>query len=146
MIRSSRLFRRPLVCSDPESRPRRAATILEVLVAMAVLGLCLLFMTQILVQDSFLEQRNRSRVASLRLLEAHSEIVRAGLPLPEDAGSYEMELLVEPARGSGVERPALRMVLEALEPAGLWRVDLVLTYQSRGRPLEQSMEMRLWRP
>ena len=119
---------------------------MEVLVALMVLGICLMFMTQLLVQDSFMEQRLRSRQASLRLLEAHAEIVRAGLPLPDEDGRYDMELLVDPPYGSGVDDPSLELVLEELEPAGLWRVDLELTYRSGRQSLEQSMEMRLWRP
>lgn len=113
---------------------------------MVVLGLCLVFMTQLLVQDSFMEQRLKARQASLRLLEAHAEIVRAGLPLPDEEGRYDMELLVEPPYDSGVEAPSLELVLEKLEPEGLWRVDLELTYRSGRQGLGQSMEMRLWRP
>lgn len=129
-----------------DRRAIRGITLIEVLVAMVVLGLCLVFMTQLLVQDSFMEQRLRAREASLRLLEAHSEIVRAGLSLPDEEGKYDMELLVEPAYGSGVETPTLQLVLEELEPRGLWRVDLELSYRSGRRSFEESVEMRLWRP
>lgn len=127
-------------------RGERGVTLLEVLVAVAILGLCLLFMTQLLVQDFFVEQRTRSRVASLRLLEAHAEMFRAGLPMPGDPGRYTMEVLVEPPSSSGIEKPALAFELEELEPRGLWKLDLELTYRVAGRTLEDSMEMRLWRP
>lgn len=114
--------------------------------ALAILGLILLFMTQILVQESFLERRTQSRIASLRLLEAHAELIRAGLPLPDEPGSYRMALLVEPPPGADVDDAEMDFTLEALEPPGLWRLDLRLAYVSSGRELEQRMEMRLWRP
>lgn len=129
-----------------DRREIRGITLIEVLVAMVVLGLCLVFMTQLLVQDSFVEKRLRAREASLRLLEAHTEIVRAGLPLPDEEGTYDMELLVEPAYSSGLEALSLQLVLEELEPRGLWRVDLEMSYRSGQQSFEESVEMRLWRP
>ena len=148
------LYQKPAAARSPGRRPKplrsrhlqRGVTLLEVLVATAILGMCMLFMTQLLVQESLIERRIQARVASLRLREAHVELLRAGLGLPSEEGEYEMDLVVEPVAGSGLENPELDLVLEELEPRGLWRVDLTLSYTLAGHPLTQTIEMRVWRP
>jgi len=124
----------------------RGLSLLEVLVAMAVLGICLIFMTQILVQESVVERRTTSKTAALRLLEAHAELLRAGLPLPDEDGRFAMDLLVDPPVDSGIEAPRFEFDLQELEPAGLWKLDLELTYEVAGREHLLSVDMRLWRP
>jgi hypothetical protein len=113
---------------------------------MAILGICLIFMTQILVQESVVERRTASQTAALRLLEAHAELLRAGLPLPDEEGRFAMELLVEPPADSGIESPRLEFDLVELEPDGLWSLDLEMSYEVAGQGRLLSVEMRLWRP
>lgn len=130
----------------PSQAPCRGFSLLEVMAAMVVLGVSLIFLTQVLVQEAFVERRTSTQVAALRLLEAHSEILRAGYPLPDVDGEYSMELLVAPAADDLLDDPALRLELRELTPSGLWRADLVLAYRVGGEPRTQRLEMRLWRP
>lgn len=131
------------------SRPPRGTrgfSLLEVLVALSILGLTLVFFTQILVSEAALERRHRADAAALQTLEAHAEAIRAGWGGPWRDGREELELLVSPAPGSGIADLRLTKDVRSLSPAGLYSVDLRLRFRAGGREESRSVEMRLWRP
>lgn len=125
---------------------RRSFSLLEVLVALAILGLTLVFFTQILVSEAALERRHRADAAALQVLEAHAESIRAGWGGPWNEGREELDLLVSPAPGSGLGELRLTQDVRALAPAGLYAVDLRLQFRDGGRRGSRSVEMWLWRP
>ncbi|HBL29655.1 MAG TPA: hypothetical protein DD490_22705 [Acidobacteria bacterium] len=118
-------------------RAARGFTLVETLVALALLALALLLGLGLVLQHPRIVRRLDAQRAALHTLEATLEAVRTGaLPL----ASQEL-----PPVGSHRIAVSLRVSPEGF-PEGLYRVSARAVYSSEGRPRERSVETLIWRP
>ena len=116
-------------------------------VALALLGLLLLFTLTLIWLEIGAGRRLAAHREALGALESTLERVRAGFPWPAACGS-EAGVSLLPAPGKKPVAEGLRVCshLEGLAPSGLYRLRLRARYRVGPRPFERQVETYLWRP
>lgn len=123
--------------------PRRGFTLLEILIALAILGFALISMVGWLAQSSTFENRLDLHRIAIRELEAQHEILRAGAPLPGFDGSFKLTPITPLGE---LDAPALTIAIDPQTPAGLYRVTLEIRYRIGSEKYQRSLEALTWRP
>lgn len=115
-------------------------TLIESLVALALVGVGLLIAVGIQMQQPLALERLRARQEVTRALEAALESVRAGaLPLADG--------VVPAASLGGAPRDmVMRIRVEATATANLFEVTCEATYTLRGRPQRAALASLVWAP
>jgi prepilin-type N-terminal cleavage/methylation domain-containing protein len=123
------------------ARARRAGadgfTLVEVLVALAIVALLLLSSLALYALEANARRRLAAHAAAERALVTAYEELRGGL-LPLETGPLPLAFEAE----SG----ALALAVESTDTGDLYRVRLVATYRATGRPFRRTLEALLWRP
>jgi prepilin-type N-terminal cleavage/methylation domain-containing protein len=115
-------------------------TLIESLVALALVGVALLLAVGIQMQQPLALERLRARQAVTRALEAALESVRAGaLPLADG-------VVPTAAVGGGARDLVMRIRVEATATADLFAVTCEATYTLRGRPRRAALASLVWAP
>lgn len=122
---------------------RRGFTLLETLVALAILGFALIGTVLLIAQATTLERRMDLHRLAIRELEAQHESLRAGYPLPGYDGVYEPETITDL---SSFKYSDLTMIVSDTDQAGLYLLVLRLRYQIGDEVFERRMETLTWRP
>ena len=110
-------------------------TLLETLLALALLGLALFLALPLLLEQPRILRRVDTHYRALAAMESTLEALRAGaLPLhsahlPELAEGIALDLDVEPA-----------------PPPGLYAVTVRATYQVGAQPRQRRLQTLVWRP
>lgn len=126
-------------------RPRSASgfSLIEVLVALVLLGMVLLMGMQLMVQGPRIVRRTDAERQAFRALESVLEGVRAGaFPM----GDLDIEVLKKAVGEPAPDDLEMFMRTEALEPAGLYRVTLTATYTAVGEKKSNSVQTLVWSP
>jgi prepilin-type N-terminal cleavage/methylation domain-containing protein len=122
---------------------RRGFSLLETLIALAILGVAIFSMVGWLARSVSFEERLELHRLAIRELEAQHESMRAGLPLPGLDGSY----LVSPLTDlSGLDSPVIRLTVAPRLPAGLYAVHFEARYRIGGQRFERHVDSLTWRP
>lgn len=122
--------------------PPRGVSLLECLVALAVLSLAVVLVTAGLAAARSTGERLLAQRSAVRAAENALEGVRGGA-LPLQSGPLVATVLVADA---DEWRMSVRLVVDALEPAGLYRVAAEAAFVVRGRPGARRLETMVWRP
>ena len=122
----------------------RAFTLLETLVALAILGIALASSIALMAQYQVLDRRVSGHLEAQRCFEAQVEALRGGLLLPLDEGEHLLPAQ-RPAQWP-VESMRYRATVEHDDTPGLFFVELVGSYEILGRAFERRVELYLWRP
>jgi prepilin-type N-terminal cleavage/methylation domain-containing protein len=130
--------------AEPVRRPHglrgRGFTLVESLVALALVSIGLLLAIGIQMQQPRALERLRARQQATRALEATLESVRAGaIPLAD--GTVPLGSFGESARQLNV-----RLVVEETETPNLWRVTCRADYLLRGEMQAASLQSLVWAP
>jgi type II secretory pathway pseudopilin PulG len=124
-------------------RTSAGVALLEVLIALAIAGIALLFLVGLLMQDLRLERRAASQREAFACLEAALAGVRVGaLPLVDDHWTESQPPWVQLPSGRGVVL-RLQVVPEARE---LWTVTAQVRYLAWNEPRTLELATRVWRP
>lgn len=120
-------------------------TLIETVVALAVLSTALLFTIALVGQESGATRRLMAHGEALRAIEATLEGVRAGLIVPVDGSVLEPEawLLSEEPMAESLR---IHVQVVPLSPPRLVEVQLRARYAVRGRWFERTLETRSWSP
>lgn len=127
----------------PHDRTRRARlgfTLVESLVALALVSVGLLLAVGIQMQQPRALERLRARQAATRALEATLEGVRAGV-VPLADGPVAPGLFA-----AGAPRLALRLEVAPTETADLWSVTCHADYVVLGATRRSSLRSLVWAP
>jgi prepilin-type N-terminal cleavage/methylation domain-containing protein len=114
-------------------------TLVETLVALALVSIALFMGLALAWQQPRIHARLAAQQEALRLLEATLEGLRAGA-VPLHSGA-----LPPPWIPSGISDLLLRLEVEAVEPAGLYRVEAVAYYRVAGGTEQSRVETLVWR-
>jgi Tfp pilus assembly protein PilV len=114
-------------------------SLLEALVALALLAVALLAGLALYAQQRRVEQRLAAQHDADRAAASLLEAVRAGM-VPLASG----EIDAEPFTGSAAL--ALALEVEGDAAPGLWRVRAIATYTITGQSFRRSIETLVWRP
>src|SRR5688500_5548948 len=120
------------------------AVLLEALVAIAVVGVALLFLVAVVAHESSLTLRADAHRDATRLLEATVEALRArALPLESaDYSTAQLPWLPIPERRGAV----LWVDVIPLDIEGLYEVEATVRYEAGRHLLRRSLTTRLWMP
>lgn len=125
-------------------------TLVEALVALAVLTVALLMGLSLVAQQPRIEQRLRAQQEALQTLEAMLEAVRSGLvgPVPGAFPAVPGEGRLGRAAGDGGAAEGLQAWLQVTDdPAvpGLVHVTASVRYRVQGQPRVKSVQTMVWR-
>ena len=133
----------PRLRAAGSSRPNAlGSSLVETLVALALLGVVLLATLQIVVHERGVERRLAARLEALAVVERLHETLRGGEPLPGAAVLAE-PLVLQLTTG---EPLVVSTSLKVSSPPGLYRVAWSARYTLEGMPREVSLETLVWRP
>lgn len=128
--------------AEPATVRCRGFTLIETVVALALLGLGLLATLALVAQEPRVARRVRAHERALEALTASHEAIRAG-QVGVASGAVDLEPL-------GFDEPPTRLAVRAeispLSPPGLARLVLVASYPESGRRFEKRLETLVWRP
>ena len=122
----------------------RAFTLLEALVALAILGVALTSSIALMAQYQVLDRRVAGQLEAQRSIEAQLEALRGGLDFPRADGVHDLAAVREaqaPVEDLGFE---LDVAVGTVD--GLYDLVLVASYTIAGRPYQRRLELLLWRP
>ena len=125
-------------------KEKRAFTLIETLMALAILGIALASSIALMAQYQVLDRRASGQLEAQRCLEAQVEALRGGLHVPLAEGDYALP--VQREAQEPVTRQRYRALVELDETPGLYFVELVASYEILGRAYERRVELYLWRP
>lgn len=117
-------------------------SLLEVLVALAILGVALLMGMSLLLQAPRVQRRLDARRDAMLAAESTLELIRAGA-VPLLAGR------IDAPAAAGVELPsgtALWLDVVPVSPAGLYEVKVEVRYVVQGQVRDVDLETMVWRP
>jgi len=119
----------------------RAFSLIETVVALAIIGLILLFGLSLAARESATRSRLEAHRTALSSLESVLEGIRAGGGRPADCSSI-------PAAAGRPEPGEIRLCSELTPevPTGLYRLRLHAEVGVGSRPVEHEVETLLWRP
>jgi prepilin-type N-terminal cleavage/methylation domain-containing protein len=118
-------------------------SLLEVLIALAILGIALLMGMSLLLQAPRVQRRLDARRDAMLAAESALELIRAGA-VPLLPGRLDA-----PAAATGVELPsgtALWLDVVPVSPAGLYEVKVEVRYVVQGQMRDLDLETMVWRP
>ncbi len=136
---------------ESETRSSRTAgfTLLEAVVALAVLGVTLVSMLAILAQYAAVDRRLNAHIGALRALEAHHEALRGfWVPDPTEPLWSDVKVrqkLVPILVPEDVDTFSIWAETEPLLPTGLYRLRLETKYSLGKQKFSQVLESRFWR-
>ena len=120
-------------------RPRAGFSLVEAVVALALLGVALLLGGALVAQQRAALERVEAHREAIHAMEATLEALRAGgRPLVSTGESW-------PAEAAG----GLRVQVDAVciePPEGLWRVTVEARYEAAGDTFRRAIETRFFRP
>lgn len=119
-------------------------TLLEALVALAILGLALASTVTLLVGHHAADRRIDGHLRIAQMLEAEHEALRSGLSIPLEEGTHQLVPILLP--GEPLRDVTLHAEVKPLEPTGLYSVNLVCRYRVDRGGFSRTLELRLWRP
>lgn len=124
--------------------PNAGAALLEALVALAIVGVALLFVAGLLAHEARLAARAAGQREAFTALEAVLAGVRAGaLPLRDTSWEApEPPWVPLPERG----RPVLWLAVAATGVPDLWDVEVTIRYAAAGELQTRALATRVWRP
>jgi type II secretory pathway pseudopilin PulG len=129
----------------PDRRGRRAAgsALLEALVALAIVGVALLFLSGLLTHEARLTLRAERQREALEALEGVLAGVRSGaLPLRDAIWTEAEPPWVRLPPG----RPTLRLEVRRAGDADLWDVTVSIRYVAWNQHQTRTLATRVWRP
>jgi type II secretory pathway pseudopilin PulG len=115
--------------------------LIEALVAVAVIGVALLFLVALLAHEARLAARAPAQRAAEQLLELAIEEMRAGL-LPIESTSFSSAAEWSPLAGHG--GTVMWIVATELDAPNLWEVTVKVRYRAGRDLLERSLTTRVW--
>ena len=118
----------------------RGFTLVETLVALALLTLALLLGLGLVLQHPRIVRRLDAQREAIHTLEMTLEALRAGVP-----GGLPLVSQRLPPTGSRKMALSIEVAPEGYPP-GLYRVQVRAAYEVDGHPKERSVETLLWRP
>ncbi|MEM6796677.1 MAG: type II secretion system protein [Acidobacteriota bacterium] len=126
----------------PSAQP--GFSLLETLIALAILGIALTSSVALLTQYRVWDTRVSAHQSAQHCLEGQYEGLRAGLSLPLTRGVHPLSPMCAP------DLPLTNLTVEAeVEPlatAGLYAVTLRVNYRVGKKDFDRTAELRLWRP
>ena len=123
--------------------PRSAFSLLEVLVALSLLGVALLFSMSLIAQEPRIERRLAAHAEVLEVLDTLHEAIRAGMSLPLQPELLEWQDLYDPPLELRVARQlTVTSEVEGLRPEGLYRVTLKARYFVGMQPVDRTLGER----
>ncbi len=135
---------------DPHRRPRESGfTLLEAVVALAVLGIVLASMLTLLAQHAAVDRRLDAHLGAIRALEAHHEALRGfWVPDPDEPlwRNEKVRLKLPPILvPEEVDGFSIWAETEPLLPNGLYKVRLETKYRLGKQHFTQVLETHFWR-
>ena len=122
---------------------QRGFSLVETLIALAILGIALLLGLSLLLQQPRIVLRLDGERQAYRAIEATLESVRAGLiPLQ----TTEFQSFVTSAGEPAPPDLKLSMNVQPADSPGLYQVTLRARYKVAGFPHEKSLETLVWQP
>jgi prepilin-type N-terminal cleavage/methylation domain-containing protein len=122
---------------------QRGFSLVETLIALAILGIALLLGLSLLLQQPRIALRLDGERQAYRAIEATLESVRAGLiPLQ----TAEFQSFVTAAGGPAPADLKLSMDVQPAGSPGLYQITLRVRYQVAGFPHEKSVDTLVWQP
>jgi prepilin-type N-terminal cleavage/methylation domain-containing protein len=125
-------------------------SLLETLVAMALLGVVLLFTLSLLVQEPLVTRRLDAHREVLEVLDTVHEEIRSGMTLSLTPERLDWQTLYEPPRELQVATNlTITSVVEPVSPSalpGLFQVTLTARYLVGRRSFQHELQTRIWRP
>lgn len=118
-------------------------TLVEALVALAVVGLILLLGLGLVWQQRQVIERLEAREAADRALTEALETLRSGA-VPVTPGIVPLPVASSPGAAQGLT--VVVRVTPAEPPPDLYRARVTATYRVAGRAVTRSLETQLWRP
>ena len=125
------------------SHPASGFSLIELLVALVLLGIAFLMGVQLMVQAPRVVRRTDAERQAFRALESVMEGVRAGaFPI----GNLDIEVLETAVGDPAPDDLEIAMRAERLKPDGLYKVSLTATYTAVGEKKENTVETLVWAP
>lgn len=122
------------------SHPQRGASLLEGLIALAILGFAILIAAAFLNTQTIAAERLQAQSELVRQIEAVIEGLRAGtIPLR----SSEAPTMLQ---SNEVEELAVSLQVIPQDPPGLFEITVRAGCRSRHGPLTRSITTLVWRP
>ena len=121
-------------------------SLIEALVALVILAMVLLATMSLLAQEPFVERRLEAHSEVLEVLDTLHEAIRAGMRLPLGLKRYDWQLLYDPPRTlTTADNLTVWTEVEALSPAGLYKVTLRARYSVGAKSYDRVVETMIWR-
>ena len=134
----------PMPACRRAGAPCAGAALLEALVALAIVGVALLFVAGLLAQEARLAARAAAQREAFRALEAVLAGVRTGaVPLRDDSWDAPEPPWVRLPEGG---RPVLWLAVEPTGVPDLWDVEATIRYPAASELQTRALATRVWRP